>query len=101
MLISMSSKLQKQYEFVYDHTMIARLHGIFLNQARIERYEIPVPLFSCNLTEGNLAYPQVIKMSGYIESMDALCFTLLDKLATYVISSLFVQAPSLSFQTFT
>jgi len=65
--------------------MIEGLHGMFLCQVRVERYEIPNSLFSCKLAKGSLINPHVIKMIGYIESLDVLGFTLLDELATDVI----------------
>jgi hypothetical protein len=34
---------------------------MFVNQARVERYEIFKSLFSCKLTEGSLVSPRVIR----------------------------------------
>jgi hypothetical protein len=52
--------------------MIQGLRGIFENQARAERYNISKDLFACKLTEGNPVNPHVIKMMGYIETLNKL-----------------------------
>jgi hypothetical protein len=52
--------------------MIQGLRGMFENQARAERYNISKALFACKLTKGSLASPHVIKMMGYIETLDKL-----------------------------
>lgn len=58
---------------------------MFMNQGRVERYEISESLFSYKLTKGRSVSPHVIKMIGYIESLDALSFVLLDEMAMNVI----------------
>jgi hypothetical protein len=65
--------------------MVVGFHGMFMNQARVERYEISKSLFSYKLTQGSTISPHVIKMMGYIESLDVLGFTLLDELDMDVI----------------
>jgi hypothetical protein len=45
----------------------------------------PSPYFSYKLTQGSTISPHVIKMMGYIESLDVLGFTLLDELDMDVI----------------
>lgn len=85
MLATMSFELQKQYEYAYIYTMIIELHVMFMNQARVERYDISKSLFSCQLTKGSPIYPRVIKTTGYIESLDVLGFALLDELFMDVI----------------
>jgi hypothetical protein len=73
MLATMSSELPKQYEYTDAHTMVVGLRGMFMNQARVERYEISKSLFSCKIAEGSPVSPHVIKMMGYIESLNVLC----------------------------
>jgi hypothetical protein len=85
MLTTMSHDLQKQYEHVDDCTMIHGLCGMFENQARVERYNISKALFACKLTEGSPVSPHLIKMMGYIETLDKLGCKLKDDLATDVI----------------
>jgi hypothetical protein len=52
--------------------MIQGLHEMFENQARVERYNISKALFACKLAEGSPINPHVIKMMGYIETLDKL-----------------------------
>jgi hypothetical protein len=67
---TMSPDLQKQYEHVDAYTMIQGLRGMFENQERAERYNISEALFVCKLAEGSPVSPHVIKMMGYIETLD-------------------------------
>jgi hypothetical protein len=61
------------------------VHGMLESQARAERYNILKALFLCKLVEGSLVSPHVIKMIGYIETLDKLGCELKDDLATDVI----------------
>jgi hypothetical protein len=61
--------------------MIQGLRGMFENQARAERYNILKALFACKLTEGSPVSPHVVKMMGYIETLDKLGCELKDDLA--------------------
>jgi hypothetical protein len=65
--------------------MIGGLHGMFENQVRTERYNISKSLFACKLAEGSPVSPHVIKMIGYIETLDKLSSELKDDLAIDVI----------------
>jgi hypothetical protein len=65
--------------------MIQGLRGMFENQERAERYNISKSLFACKMAEGSLVNPHVIKMMGYIETLDKLGYELKDELATDVI----------------
>jgi hypothetical protein len=85
MLATMSRDLQKQYEHADAYTMIEGLRGMFQNQARTERYNISKSLFACKLAEGSPVSPHVIKMIGYIETLDRLGSELHPDLATDVI----------------
>jgi hypothetical protein len=85
MLATMSPDLQKEYEHADAYTMIEGLRGMFQNQARTERYNISKSLFACKLAEGSLISPHVIKMIGYIETLDRLGSELHPDLATDVI----------------
>jgi hypothetical protein len=96
MLATMSPDLQKQYEHVDAYTMIQGLRGMFENQARAERYNISKALFACKLAEGTLVNPHVIKMMGYIETLDKLGCELKDDLAIDVI----LQSLPVSFEPF-
>jgi hypothetical protein len=65
--------------------MIQGLRGMFENQARTERYNISKALFACTLAEGSLISPHVVKMMGYIETLDKFGCELKDDLATVMI----------------
>jgi hypothetical protein len=69
---------------------------MFENQARAERYNISKALFTCKLAEGSLVSPSVIKMMGYIETLDKLGCELKDDLTTDVI----LQSLPLSYEPF-
>jgi hypothetical protein len=58
---------------------------MFENQARAERYNISEALFVCKLADSSPVSPHVIKMVGYIETLDKLGCELKDDLATDVI----------------
>jgi hypothetical protein len=81
----MSPDLQKHYEHVDTYTMVQGLHGMFENQARVERYNISKALFTCKLAEGSPVSPHVIKMMGYTETLIKLGCEIKDDLATDVI----------------
>ena len=70
MLATMSPDLQKQYEHTDGYNMIGELCGMFENQARVERYNISKSLFSCKLAEDSPISSHVIKMIGYIKTLD-------------------------------
>jgi hypothetical protein len=65
--------------------MIQGLREMFENQARAERYIISKALFASKLVEGSSVSPHVIKMMGYIETLDMLGCELKDDLAIDVI----------------
>jgi hypothetical protein len=85
MLATMSLDLYKQYEHANAYTMIEGLRAMFQNQARTERYNISKSLFACKLAEGKPVSPHVIKMIGYIETLDRLGSKLHPDLANDVI----------------
>ena len=72
------------------------LRGMFENQARVDRFNTSKALFGCKLAEGAPVSPHVIKMIGYIESLQRLCFPLDDDLTTDVI----LQSLPASFEPF-
>ncbi|KAK8667711.1 hypothetical protein V6N13_007859 [Hibiscus sabdariffa] len=78
----------------YD--MIQNLKEIYEGQARQERYETSKSLFQCKMSEGSPMGAQVIKMMGYIQTLEKLGFHLKDELATDVI----LQLLSDSFKSF-
>jgi hypothetical protein len=96
MLACMNSELQKQQESTNPHDMIVGLHGMFENQTRVDRFNTSKALFGSKLAEGALVCPHVIKMIGYIESLQRLGFPLDEDLATDAI----LQSLLASFESF-
>lgn len=54
--------------------MIVALKSMFETQARTERYNVSRALLGCRLKEGDPLSPHVIKMVGYLQSLDRLGF---------------------------
>jgi hypothetical protein len=96
MLTTMFLNLQKQYEHLDAYTMIQGLRWMFENQAKAKFYNISKVLFVCKLTEGSPVSPYVIKMMGYIETLDKLGCKLKDDLATDMI----LQSLPVSYESF-
>jgi hypothetical protein len=70
---------------------------MFENQARGERYNISKALFACKLAEGSPINPHVIKMIGYMETLDKLgCDVRVSKakVAAIAISTFHLPLPS-------
>ncbi|KAI3777237.1 hypothetical protein L1987_47035 [Smallanthus sonchifolius] len=72
MLACMSRELQKSMEDLDAFDMIEQLKGIFLKQARQERYETMSQLIRCTMQEGTPVSTHVLKMKGYIDQMNKL-----------------------------
>jgi hypothetical protein len=85
MLAYMNFELQKQYESTNPHDMIMGMHGMFENQARVDRFNTSKALFGSKHAKGAPVSPHIIKMIGYNESLQRLGFPLDDDLATDVI----------------
>ncbi|KAK8696480.1 hypothetical protein V6N13_001614 [Hibiscus sabdariffa] len=85
MLATTNSELQKQHENLVAYEMIQNLKEIYEGQARQERYETSKALFQCKMTKGNPVGAHVIKMMGYIQTLEKLGFSLKDELATDLI----------------
>ncbi|KAK8557954.1 hypothetical protein V6N13_008778 [Hibiscus sabdariffa] len=76
MLAIMSPELQKQHEDMNAYNMIQNLKEIYEGQARQERYETSKALFQCKMSEGSPVGAHVIKMMGYIQTLEKLDFLL-------------------------
>ncbi|KAK8652101.1 hypothetical protein V6N13_061125 [Hibiscus sabdariffa] len=85
MLGTMDSELQKQHENMVAYEMIQNLKEIYEGQARQERYETSKALFQCKMTEGTPVGAHVIKMMGYVQTLEKLGFPLKNELATDLI----------------
>ncbi|KAK8593620.1 hypothetical protein V6N12_045697 [Hibiscus sabdariffa] len=96
MLATMNSELQKQHKNMVAYEMIQNLKEIYEGQPRQERYETSKALFQCKMIEGSPVGAHVIKMMGYIQTLEKLGFSLKDELAT----DLILQSLSDSFKPF-
>ncbi|KAL4339154.1 hypothetical protein GQ457_08G031710 [Hibiscus cannabinus] len=85
MLATMTPELQKQHEDMVAYDMIQNLKEIYEGQARKERYETSKALFQCKMSEGSPVGAHVIKMMGYIQTLEKLGFALNDELAIDVV----------------
>ncbi|KAK8539339.1 hypothetical protein V6N12_042968 [Hibiscus sabdariffa] len=85
MLATMTPELQKQHEDMVAYEMIQNLKKIYEGQARKERYETSKALFQCKMSEGSPVGAHVIKMMGYIQTLEKLGFALNDELAIDVV----------------
>ncbi|KAL4376481.1 hypothetical protein GQ457_02G043320 [Hibiscus cannabinus] len=96
MLATMVPELQKQHEDMGEYEMIQNLNEIYEGQARQEMYETSKALFQCKMNEGSPVGAHVIKMMGYIQTLEKLEFPLKNELTTDVI----LQSFSDSFKQF-
>ncbi|KAK8704850.1 hypothetical protein V6N13_048462 [Hibiscus sabdariffa] len=78
------------------YEMIQNLNEIYEGKARQERYETSKAIFQCQMSEGSPVGAHVIKMMGYIQTLEKLGFFLKNELATNVI----LQSLSDSFKPF-
>ncbi|KAK8696648.1 hypothetical protein V6N13_001780 [Hibiscus sabdariffa] len=85
MLATMTPELQKQHEDMVAYEMIQNLKEIYEGQVRQERYETSKALFQCKMSEGSPVGAHVIKMMGYIQTLEKLGFALNDQLAVDVV----------------
>ncbi|KAL4386050.1 hypothetical protein GQ457_09G016190 [Hibiscus cannabinus] len=85
MLATMTPELQKQHEDMVAYEMIQNLKEIYEGHARQERYETSKALFQCKMSEGSPVGAHVIKMMGYIQTLEKLGFALNDELAIDVV----------------
>ncbi|KAL4311724.1 hypothetical protein GQ457_01G019000 [Hibiscus cannabinus] len=74
MLATMTPELQKQHKDMVAYEMIQNLKEIYEGQARQERYKTSKALFQCKMSEGSPVGAHVIKMMGYIQTLEKLDF---------------------------
>jgi hypothetical protein len=72
MLFAMESELQKRFEKMGAFEIITDLKAIFAPQARVERYETSELFFSSRMDEHSSVSEHVVKMSGYVQRLNAL-----------------------------
>ena len=72
MLAIMSPELQKQFEDNETYPMWVSLKEIFQARARHERYVTTKALTACKMAPETPVSAHVLKMKGYIDSLDKL-----------------------------
>ena len=78
-----------QFESVHVHDMVVALKDMFATQARTERFNVSKAFVECKLAEGAPVGPHVIKMVGYVQMLEKLCFPLGKELSTdFILTSL-------------
>ncbi|KAL4333478.1 hypothetical protein GQ457_07G012200 [Hibiscus cannabinus] len=85
MLATMVPELQKQHEDMRSYEMLQNLKEIYEGQARQERYETSKAPFQRKMNKGSPIGAHVIKMMGYIQTLEKLRFPLKNELTTDVI----------------
>ncbi|GMI94748.1 hypothetical protein HRI_003144100 [Hibiscus trionum] len=81
----MTPELQKQHKDMVPYEMAKNLKELYEGQARQERYETSKALFRCKMLDRNPVGTHVLKMIGYIQTLEKLGFPLSVELATDVI----------------
>src|SRR3954471_24566962 len=81
MLYSMEAELQKRFERMGAYEIITDLKAVFAPQARAERYEASEAFFSAKMDEHGSVSEHVVKMSGYVQRLNALECQIPDELA--------------------
>src|SRR3954463_3269401 len=72
MLYSMEAELQKRFKRMGAYDIITDLKAVFAPQARAERYEAYEAFFSAKMDEHRSVNEHVVKMSGYVQRLNAL-----------------------------
>ncbi|XP_040964531.1 uncharacterized protein [Gossypium hirsutum] len=85
MLATMTHELRKQHKDMVAYDMIQHIMELYKGQARQERYETSKALFQCKMVEGTPVRNHILRMIGYIESLEKLGFPLGVELAINVI----------------
>ncbi|OMO88410.1 hypothetical protein COLO4_20274 [Corchorus olitorius] len=76
MLATMTPDLQKHHEEMDVFDMIEYLKQLYQGQARQERFDVSKALFGCKMAKRNSVGTYVLKMIGYVESLERLGFPL-------------------------
>ncbi|KAM0831094.1 hypothetical protein ACQ4PT_065778 [Festuca glaucescens] len=85
MLAHMELDLQQQFEDIKVHGMIVSLESMSETHASMDWYHVSRTLVICKLKEGDPLSLHVIKMVGFVHSLDRLGFPFGKEFATYVI----------------
>ena len=85
MLATMSPELQKQFVDMEAYEIMTHLKEMFQEQTRHERFVTTKVLTSCKMAAGTSVSAHVLKMKGYIDTIEKLDMPLRKKLATDLI----------------
>ena len=85
MLLSMVSDLQEMFENQDAYTIMKNLKEMFQQQARHERFVTSKALTTCRMTPGTPVSTHVLKMKGYLDTLDKLDVKVPKELATDLI----------------
>jgi hypothetical protein len=80
MLFAMESDLRKRFEEMSVFEIITDLKDVFAAQVRVERYKASELFFSTRMDEHSSVSEHVVKMSGYIQHLNALDYQIPDEL---------------------
>ena len=72
MLATMSPELQKQFVDMEAYAIMVNLKEMFQEQARHERFMTTKALTSCKMAPGTSVSAHVLKMKGYIDTLEKL-----------------------------
>jgi hypothetical protein len=72
MLFAMESDLQKRFEKMSAFEIITDLKTVFAPQAQAERYEASELFFSSRMDEHSSVSEHMVKMSGYVQCLNAM-----------------------------
>jgi hypothetical protein len=81
MLFAMEFDLQKRFEKMSIFEIITDLKAIFAPQVHTERYEASELFFSSRMDEHSCVSEHIVKMSGYVQRLNALECQIPDELA--------------------
>jgi hypothetical protein len=81
MLFAMESDLQKCFEKMSSFEIITDLKAVFAPQARAARYESSELFFSTRMDKHSSVSEHMVKMSGYVQCLNALDYHISDELA--------------------
>jgi hypothetical protein len=81
MLFAMESDLQKRFEKMSTFEIITNLKAVFAPQAWAERYKASELFFSSRMDKHSCVSEHVVKMSGYVQRLNALECKIPDELA--------------------
>ena len=85
MLATMSPELQKQFVDMEAFEIMTHLKEMFQEQARHERFVTTKALTSCKMAPGTSVSAHVLKMKGYIDTLEKLDVPIRRELATDLI----------------